>query len=332
MSIIRKVIQEYLKNAYNKTITSEFISWINRKDHTDEKDKALFEFWNELNTKANESTIRSFNTFKTNNLIANNLSTNAKRKQFIIRFSRIAIILLLPVISVLITLFIVNESDKLKVDDIKFVECIVPNGETRTIILPDSSVAKLNSGTIIIYPEQFKHQNRDIYLNGEAFFTVKHDSEKPFLVRSTDIDIEVLGTVFNVSSYTSDQISSTTLESGKIKIYLKNKGESLILNPDEQITYNRQTHVAEVKKINAIDATSWTTGNFYIESSSIERLAKAIERKYGVDVYLSSSKFKDEKITMRFMNNENLNECMDILQQIVPGLKYEIDANKVFIY
>lgn len=332
MSIIKKVIQEYLESTYNHLIITRFISWFNKEKYSDEKDQALFEIWNGLDVSTDDSTVQSFNTFKANNLTSNQSNLNKDSKYYLKRLGRIAAILALPLLSSLLTYYTMNRNRVPVIDNTRFVECIVPNGETRTIVLPDSSVVKLNSGTILVYPEEFRADYRDIYLNGEAFFTVKRNTEKPFWVKTTDMDVEVLGTVFNVLSYTSDQISSTTLESGKVRIHLKNNGENLILVPNEQIVYNRQTNRAEVKNVDAVSTTSWISGNFHIESSSMEDLIKAIERKYGVNVYLSSTRFKNEKITMRFINNENLNDCMNILQQIVPDLKYEIDGDNVFIY
>ncbi|NOY96635.1 MAG: FecR domain-containing protein, partial [Chlorobi bacterium] len=124
----------------------------------------------------------------------------------------------------------------------KYAEIIVPNGERSTIVLPDGSTVKLNSGSRLKFPSNFSSGKRQVILQGEGFFNVTHDKSSPFIVVASDIRVEVLGTRFNISCYPNDEIIETYLESGKIKVNLDDKKhESILMNPLEALKFNKTT-------------------------------------------------------------------------------------------
>jgi len=326
---IREIIQKYIQNNQPKQVQRIFASWINRSANKVEKDEALEEIWTNLNIQADESTEKSY--IKLLSAISTpETKTQRKRISFIHKFSRIAAIIMLPLISIGITYLIMKKPLTIN-NDVRLVECIVPDGEIRTIILPDSSVVKVNSGSILIYPEQFT-SGRDIFLNGEAYFTVTKDDTKPFIVKTTDMNVEVLGTIFNVSSYSDSERSSTTLKSGKVKVQLRNTEKFMVLLPNEQITYNRVSGTIEKNTVSVENTIAWTEGNLVIQGMSIEEVVKVIERKYMMNVYLNSSKYKDERISMKIMHGEDITEFMSVLKYLVPQLKYKVENNKLYIY
>lgn len=329
---IREIVQQYFDNDYPARIGKEFLMWLKSPAHEKEKDRAMNELWNQLNIGADPTTEASFERLMIRVQASATAAIPPRRKLFSLRkLSRIAAILILPLLSAAIT-YLVMKSPESSVEDMNLVECIVPQGEIRTITLPDSSVVTINSGSILLYPGRFSGQ-REIYLNGEAYFTVTKNKDIPFIVKTTDMEVEVLGTVFNVSSYSDSDNSSTTLESGKVNVRVKNSGDmSYILQANEQLTYDRITGLTEKNTVNVGNAIAWISGNLVIRSLPIDEVAKLIERKYGVDVFLNSSNFKDELITMKITDNEDITEFMQILQLLVPQLKYRLQGNDLFIY
>ncbi len=327
---IREVIQGYFKNNQSKKVKKIFDLWINRPIQKDEKEAALSEIWEDLDTLPDASTEKSFEKL----LSTIQSEKPVVRKEYIPltrRLSRIAAILILPIISVGVTYYLMKNSAT-EESRMHLVECIVPNGEMRTIVLPDSSIVKVNSGSIIIYPEKFT-DSRDIFLNGEAYFTVTRDETKPFIVKTTDIDIEVLGTVFNVSSYADSENSSATLESGQINIRFKDTDQApLILQPDEQLIYDRSSKSVKKNPVNVGNITSWTEGNTFIQSLTMEELAKVIERKYAVKVNLNANKYRNDLISVKMSEKESISELMTVLQYLVPHMKYKIENNELYIY
>lgn len=331
MSIFRKIVQKYFGSKYDRDIVRDFAFWLNEKENEDLKDEALRDAWDNLQTEADDSTLSSFQTFEQTNMLDGSIETGRKKITLVRTIARIASILLLPILSATITYYMIK-SDEIIVDrSTDLVEYVVPNGETRSIYLPDSSFVKLNSGSILFLPKVFSEHERTVYLSGEAYFDVAHDKARPFRVKTSDIDIEVLGTIFNISSYQTNLYSSASLKEGKLKVHVKKGTESHLLSPGEQVRYDKQT-MSTVLSTEIQDTYAWLEGNLCISKASINELTELIERKYGVNVYLSSTKFKKEKITMNLINNENLEECMNILYQIVPDLQYKIEEKNVFIY
>jgi ferric-dicitrate binding protein FerR (iron transport regulator) len=328
MSKVRQIIHEYFNNIYPKHVQRDFVSWLNERKDGEEKEEILREIWDELPAEADQSTAESFRKLQ---LRISSKASKTKRLSLFQRLSRVAALLLIPLLSVTLTCLYLGK--KGSAEDMKFVEYIVPNGETRSLTLPDSSQVRLNSGSILIYPQHFG-KTRNIYLNGEACFTVVHNRKQPFIVTTADLEVEVLGTVFNVSSYADCENSSATLERGKVSVRLKNQDNApVILTPNEQICYNRNSGLFEKQTVKVDNITAWTKGDILIQSKSIDEVAKILERKYALKVYLNSDRYKNEKITLKFMNEEGgINEFMKVLQHLVPKLTYKITNDKLYIY
>jgi ferric-dicitrate binding protein FerR (iron transport regulator) len=330
MSKIRQIIQAYFYNKYSKIVQRKFSKWLVNDKFAEEKDAALQAIWDNLHVKPEQSTERSFEQVKRRTLMPDR---SFRRISFLQKIGRIAAVLLLPLVSAGLVYFYTQHTNA-AANSSELTECFVPNGKIRTMILPDSSQVLLNAGTILIYPSSFGARTRTVYLNGEACFTVMRDENKPFIVKTTDMDIEVLGTVFNVSSYADSEHASTTLKSGRVNVHLKNEASTaVILEPSEQISYNRISGDAKVtRQVNVENVFAWKDGHLIIQSMSINEIAKTIERRYGVTIYLNANKYEKERITAKFIHGETVYEFLSVLQQLIPGLKYKTEENKIYIY
>ena len=111
-------------------------------------------------------------------------------------------------------------TDRLQpVRHVEMAELFVPYGESRQVILPDGSQVWVDAGSLLVYPKDFTDtETRTVYLTGEASFTVRKNTEKPFIVKTTYLDVQALGTVFTVASYPADSCTSTILEEGSVKV------------------------------------------------------------------------------------------------------------------
>jgi ferric-dicitrate binding protein FerR (iron transport regulator) len=325
MSKTSQIIEKYFSNIYPDHVQKNFASWLNEKKDREEKDKILLEVWNELQAEADASTEESFKKLQSK-ISSKRQQTN--KLQVFHRLLKIAAVFLLPLLSIAGTYLYMKKN--IPAEDVKLLECIVPSGETGSLTLPDSSKVQLNSGSILIYPEHFD-KTRQVYLNGEAYFSVVHNDKQPFIVTTGDWEVEVLGTVFNLSSYIDSESSSATLEQGKICVRPKN-GAPLMLSANEQVIYDRISGLFEKQTVKVENVTAWTKGNVFIQSMSIEEIAKIIERRYAMKVYLNLNRHTDDKITMKFMDGEDITEFMKILRYLVPDLRYRIENDKLYIY
>ncbi|MFV0553199.1 MAG: FecR family protein [Mangrovibacterium sp.] len=326
MSEKKEIIQQYFKHSQPTKVMKNFSLWIKNNAGNADKEAALFDIWNELDITDDESTAKSLQAVRQKIAAA----PQRKKQSLLMPLWRAAIILILPLLSIGITYSIMNAEPA--AEEIKLIECMVPDGETRSITLPDSSQVTINSGSILIYPERFG-TSRNIYLNGEAYFKVKRDESKPFVVKTSDMDVEVLGTVFNISAYSDESKISTTLESGKVSLRLKNiSNNAIILQPDEQLSYNRRLGSISKNRVNVSNSTAWVDGRLIIQSMPLDEVIPLIERKYALKVYVSSNDFMNERITMKMSPDKDIYEFMSVLQYIVPQMKYKIENNNLYIH
>lgn len=168
-------------------------------------------------------------------------------------------------------------------------QLVVPFGRNSSLKLPDGSMAYLNAGSRLVYPNFFDGNKREVYLIGEGFFDVAPDEKMPFVVQTSDLNVEVLGTKFNISAYPSDNMIETVLVEGKVKltqnrIFTFEKEHILELN--QLAIYNRTNSDIKIKQVDVINYVSWHEGYLNFESSDLNRIVKRLERYYNIKIIL----------------------------------------------
>ena len=210
-------------------------------------------------------------------------------------------------------------------------EYTAARGEIREIILPDGSAVVLNSGSTLTYPEKFGRK-RTVTLSGEALFTVTASKKHPFIVSTDDICVTAHGTVFNVSDYPDELTASATLCSGVVSVSKSgDENREVTLTPDQSLTMEKSTGSMTVRKTDAQEASAWKDGNLRMRSLPLEQALKIVERKFDVDIHLTTDKYNDAVLTAKFINDEGLVELMDALCKLVPGMLYTIEDKNIYI-
>lgn len=203
----------------------------------------------------------------------------------------------------------------------------VPPGNKVQLTLPDKSSVKLNSESSLAYT--YQKGKRIVQLSGEAYFHVSKDEEHPFVVQVGDLNIEVLGTSFNVRSYDDNDLIETSLVEGSIRLYdSKFPAEAFILKPNQKAIYsgNRQISVYDTDNVKE---TAWIHNNLVFESEKLGDVFHKIERWYGVKIDLQCPEIANDRITGSF-RNEQLPYVMEALK-IQYGFDYEIAGNNITI-
>ena len=167
-----------------------------------------------------------------------------------------------------------------------FYTSMAPKGSVSQMILPDSTFICLNSGSTLRYSIDGMKDNREVFLDGEAWFQVQKSEDKPFIVHTGIYDVNVKGTEFNIKAYAEDEDVVTTLEKGSItvtsgKTELK---EQSVLKPGQQLVYNKGTGSISVGAVNPRLFTSWKENKLIFINMSLRELVVLLERKYGVDI------------------------------------------------
>lgn len=203
-----------------------------------------------------------------------------------------------------------------------YFETTTPLGAQTKIVLPDQSVVWVNSGSTLRYGNDFNERGREIQLDGEAYFEVTRDSLKPFVVKSRQLAIKVLGTRFNVKAYQADEVTDVTLVAGKVNVRMndqaKHSGE-VTLAPNRMLSYNKVTDRVKLSEVNAAEAMAWMNGRMKFTELSFDRIAKDLERKYNVHIRIESEKLRNEVFSGSFTNEHSLD---DVLREVDVDHKY----------
>lgn len=189
--------------------------------------------------------------------------------------------------------------------------------EPQIVMLSDGSVVCLNSSSLFRYPEKFNSSNREVYLDGEAHFSVKQDKRHVFIVHTDKQLINVLGTEFNVQGYSSDPYTITTLVTGKVKLntydaenHLKNE---IVMHPNQQVYFNREFQQTTLSEVNSQDALLWIKGIYSFRDATLEEITRRFEKIYGVTIIIPDDTARKEKYTGKFFTYQTINEIMDVL-------------------
>lgn len=209
-----------------------------------------------------------------------------------------------------------------------------PLGSKTEVELSDGTKVWLNSGSEVRYPAIFGPDQRNVYLEGEAYFEVEKNKRAPFCVHTGEIEIEVLGTSFNVKSYPEDDRIETTLIEGAVGISKTGSEQSVKLKPNEKASLARNTgkQDEEFTVTGNVDTElyiSWKNGKLVFKKEKLGDLAVKLERWFNVTITISDKKLAEERVTGIFQN-ENIEQVLDALQMSL-SFSYEITKNEIVI-
>lgn len=162
---------------------------------------------------------------------------------------------------------------------------VIPYGNRSVITLADSSRVWLNAGSRLIYPSEFVDKNREVFLVGEAYFEVTKNKRRPFIVKTTDVEINVLGTHFNVSAYPEDYSVQTVLAEGSVRINKLDAGvfdKGITLLPGQMAYYNKKNKNTRIYDVDVEQYTLWIEGLLSFSNTDFNRIIKRLERYYNI--------------------------------------------------
>lgn len=198
------------------------------------------------------------------------------------------------------------------------------------VVLPDSSVVILNTGSTLVYGEDFGRVDRRVCLTGEACFEVRPDSTRAFIVASGGISVRVLGTVFNVSAWPDDREVVTSLIQGSVEVQSGQDGVACRIVPGHAAVYNKKTSRVEVEACDVRNATGWIEGELCFRRKTFPEVCRALERKFGCRIDIRGAIEGDKLFTGRFGSNESLTEILDVIR-INHAFRYTVEQNCVTI-
>jgi len=224
-----------------------------------------------------------------------------------------------------------NNSD---LEKVSYNTIKIPYGKKFQLQLSDGTLVHLNSGTTLKYPVKFiAGENRQVFLDGEAFFDVAKDKKHPFIVNADNLNVRVLGTHFNVSNYPEDVSTDVVLVEGSVGMYHSdeefNAAKNTILKPGYKGSFNKENATIRTKPVITDIYTSWINGGLTFRNMTFKNIITKLERRYNVTIINKNEKLANEKFNASF-KEESIENVMSYFNDI-HGINYTIKNNQILI-
>lgn len=304
---IENLIIRYLNGNCTSEEKLELKDWIGEFPDHKKEFFTLKDIW-DSSSSPNDRTVEHLAFFY------KNLYYKSKKLRiiWIQSFVAVAAVLLLGIIfTILIPSNTGNQFENLQVFS-------VPLGSKSKVVLVDGTEINLNSGSELRYSSAYSSENRVVSLSGEGFFNVKSNPEHPFTVKTTDFDIRVTGTRFNVCSYNDNNYSTATLAQGKVGLQMKGTSQILEIVPGEKFQMNRETRKYSLINADVESEIAWKDGEFIFKKIPFPDLVQRLERWYDVKLNYSDAELQSFVFTGKFKNQETIWQVLDALKLTSP--------------
>lgn len=214
-----------------------------------------------------------------------------------------------------------------------FNTLITPRGSTYQLKLSDGTEITLNSGSTLRYPTQFKENVRQVFLTGEAYFDVAHDERHPFIVSADKVDITVLGTRFNVSSYPDDPLQKTTLFQGSVKITEEKGGgkkKEVLLKPGYEAVIQKNEGKIVVNRIKDENEPGWKENMLVFENETLGNIMRKLGREYDIRVVFKQGVDSNLHFTGRIKIEKDIQDLLELIQ-LTGNVKFVIKDGELWV-
>ncbi len=223
-----------------------------------------------------------------------------------------------------------------KEPEIRFSEIKVPFGQMSQLTLSDGTKIWLNSGTTLRYPDRFAEGDRSVSIVGEAYFKVAKMPDKPFVVNTSQMKVQVMGTSFNLSAYQEDNSTTVTLVEGKVAVQSIDGKTISNLAPGQMAIKTRDSNVLQIKQVKTAFYSAWTEGKIFFDDEKLDQIAVKLERWFNVEISFADEKLKSHRFTGTILKNKPVDQIMQVLELLAPiHFKHQVNANgkdKITIY
>lgn len=306
-------IKNYLSGHSSKKEQKELLDWIREDNHLAEFQTTKKEWKKEVIQEPLPSDFQeSWNTIQ-NTRMAGMKSDLQRTRQLLVFFRYAAIVVAL--ISIPSLIYFMSQSGKEPL--LSYTTVSADYGQISKVLLPDSTQIWINSGSTIRYNNQFSATNRDIDLDGEAYFKVHKNKELPLVVSSDELRVKVLGTSFSVMAYPEEKTIDIVLEEGKVELNSANQSSFRYeMKPGEKTSFNKTTKVLSHAMVNTELFTSWKEGTINIYNLPLNELVIKLERRYNQKFEVEES---IKNLPYNFtIKNEDLSSILSIIEKITP--------------
>ncbi|MEQ9303812.1 MAG: FecR domain-containing protein [Marinoscillum sp.] len=336
-----ELLQRFFNNTCTEKEAHEVLVWINSQEGENELAQ-MFESFDEsdimeqdplqsnhlrekLGTRLKEHLL--VKKVSTDLSLEENVKLTASRGSKTIKyFARIAAVLLLATSLSLIYVYQLT-TDRFATGTSQMVTRSTESGQKLTIHLADGSLAILNANSSVTYPKEFSSSVRPVQMQGEVFFEVAEDKNKPFIVHTSQMSTTALGTSFIVNAYSVEE-QTVSLVTGKVKVELKDQEKVEYLLPGDEIHYNNKQSV--VRSFDPTTKVLWKDGIIYFDKTPLKECFQTLEKWYGVEIVIQGQPAIEAlKVSGRFDNDYLTNVLNSI--SYAHSFTYEVSPKRVYI-
>ncbi|OOQ61412.1 FecR family protein [Mucilaginibacter pedocola] len=306
----RNKLQRYLKGTSNET------------------ESAIVEAWYRSYQSAEEAEISAPEKEAIKNAIRQKIN-GATATPVKLNWARYSIAASLVLVSG-IALFFYNFK-KRSSENIVYTTLHTKAGEVKEVTLPDSSVMWVNSLSTVRVPVSFDGAVRNVLLDeGEVFLQVKHKTTQPFRVNTGLLQVQVLGTSFNVNAYAALKRTSVAVATGKVAVIAGGKTLSF-LTPGQQLMFDNQTQTHKLNNIDVSATQSWKDGDTYLTQANFDELAVVVKNLYGLKLKAANPEVARYQFTMRLRRNVSADEALKVIS-LMHNTHFKKEGNEVVLY
>lgn len=320
---INNLLKRFVDGIYTRKDADDLLKHFHAGKYNTEISEAMDNVWEEM--KEDEVSSLQHQQYREEaRLLLSRIRKPEKRFSFIPYLRYVAIVAV--ILSIGWGGFRLIRSNQEKV--LTYTEVHVKNGEHKRIILPDGTSVTLNAGSYLRYPREFITDVRRIEMNGEAFFEVTRDEEKPFLIHTKDADVKVLGTSFNVKAFDMDEQLTVSVQTGKVQVDLPEAMMRLL--PDEQFVMDKTKGEFQKRNEDARLSTVWIKGGLYFNRTPIRTVVNELVRMYNRTIEFAPGAEYDDYIYGEH-DNKSLEAVLKSIQYSTD-IKYRIENDKIVLY
>ncbi|MDR3262401.1 MAG: FecR family protein [Tannerella sp.] len=225
---------------------------------------------------------------------------------------------------------LINDDRMIRNDEktAEYIQLVVPNGKRSCVELRDGTKIWVNSGSKLLYPSRFDRKKREIYIEGEAYLEVARNDSLPFFVHTTDLDVKVLGTSFNVSAYRDDRFTEVILVSGSVEA-CANEKEAVTLTPNT--CYHLEGQAGEIRQVNAYNYICWKDGIMKTEGVELQSIFKRLSRYYNVSIETFVPHIENVRYYGKLALEDDIEHILYNISLVEP-IRYTREGNAIQIY
>ena len=313
---MKKLLLKYISGDCSEGEKAIVLNWMESRPENLREYKILqklndIAIWNDFNAPVEESVPKP--------------TTKNERKSRVVQFLKVAAIFLL---GVLITRFVTYDrkvAEPISASQVMYV----PAGQRAKITLEDGTKVWLNANTTLTFPNRFSLRQREVSLDGEAFFEVVSSKIRPFVVNTKNYNVKVWGTKFNLSAYSKSEIFETSLLEGAVEVLGKESNDGIVLKPNECVS-SRGHSKMEVAPIEDMNHFLWKRGILYFDNLSFSEVVERLELYFDVEIEVKNQHVLSYHCTGKFRTKDGIEHILKVLQ-LRNKFEYTFDTNRTKI-